>query len=52
MLVALPLGLGLYYVKKYYRQLRIPAIVILPTFLVTAFLIFYSAYGLASVNLF
>ena len=52
MLVALPLGLGLYYVKKYHRQLRIAAIAILPAFLVTAFVLFYSAYGLASVNLF
>ena len=39
--VALPLGFGLYYSKKYHKQLRVPPIVILPAFLVLPFGVFF-----------
>ena len=39
--VALPLGFGLYYSKKYHKQLRVPPIFILPAFLVLPFGVFF-----------
>ena len=40
--VALPLGFGLYYGKKFHKQLRVPPIIILPAFLVFPAGVFYS----------
>ena len=42
LIVAVPLGFGLYYFKKYHRQIRIPPIFALPAFLILSYGIFYS----------
>ena len=39
--VALPLGFGLYYSKKYHKQLRVSPSVILPVFLILPFGVFF-----------
>ena len=42
LIVAVPLGFGLYYFKKYHRQIRIPPIFALPAFLILSFGTFFS----------
>ena len=42
LIVAVPLGFGLYYSKKYHRQIRIPPTLILPAFLILSFGTFFS----------
>ena len=45
LLVALPLGFGLYYFKKFHRQIRTPPTLILPAFLILSFGAFSSKLG-------